>query len=347
MSRNLSAGSSVTLYPTLLEFHAVQRGEILTEIIIVKNLYTRTKLQGIWKIAPHSGDRPQSSRLARYSDNWIFIKPKRFCGNRIKCQIGIDTSELMNNKVYERQLILCTNLVPETLILPIRVQTGPEIQTSSINTLRLSIAWLVACGMFSVWLTQWLVTGLFSPPYVNCASSDLFDAGSCVNFFRLGAWACSWVGAWIGFKVENPVIANNGLADILLTSLRGLVTSLLLCILFTIVTFGFGWLVILTGLPSGLISTSISRMGLNWGNIIFLGFESISYRKAVKDFSFTLLLLGANLAIVLGIGINNPFVQTALAISAIPLTWGLIPVWLELKGSTAKCVPSKAGSIPF
>ena len=104
---------------TVLEFEANRLGEKLTRVIIIENSIPDTLLEGKWEVAPHPQDPPHTP------DNhaWISVKPGKFSGNHILCQVQVDTSKLMADKQYKRQLILHSNAYPASHTLTVKVQT--------------------------------------------------------------------------------------------------------------------------------------------------------------------------------------------------------------------------------
>jgi hypothetical protein len=104
-------------FPALLER---QLGEKLTQSITIENPIADTLLQGRWEIAPHPHDPPHTPD----DHAWIAVTPARFIGNHTQCQVLVDTSKLMADKQYKRQLILHSNAYPQTHTLTVKVQTA-------------------------------------------------------------------------------------------------------------------------------------------------------------------------------------------------------------------------------
>ncbi|MHC5721444.1 MAG: serine/threonine protein kinase, partial [Nostoc sp.] len=91
-----------------------------TQSIIVENPISDTLLQGRWEVAPHPNDPPHTPDVHA----WIAVTPARFIGNHTRCQVMVDTSKLMADKQYKRQLILHSNAYPATHTLTVKVQTA-------------------------------------------------------------------------------------------------------------------------------------------------------------------------------------------------------------------------------
>ena len=69
--------------------------------------------------------------------DWISFAPNSFKGNKVECFISVDTSNLIADKVYNREILLQTNSEPKTHHLTIEVQTASlasvKIPLFSIN----------------------------------------------------------------------------------------------------------------------------------------------------------------------------------------------------------------------
>ncbi|MBU7585253.1 MAG: serine/threonine protein kinase [Nostoc sp. TH1S01] len=112
---------AVDLSTSVLEFKATQLGEKLTQIITVENPIPDTILQGRWEVAPHPHDPPHTPD----SHAWIFVEPLVRCTQKpINCRICVDTSRLMANTQYKRQIILHSNAYPPTHTVTVKVHTA-------------------------------------------------------------------------------------------------------------------------------------------------------------------------------------------------------------------------------
>ncbi|NJR75043.1 MAG: serine/threonine protein kinase [Scytonema sp. CRU_2_7] len=111
----------VELSQSALEFQATHLGEKLTQTVTVENSIPDTVLEGKWEVAPYAQDPPHTPD----AHAWISVEPAKFARNHSVCHIHVDTSKLMADKLYERQLLLQTNAYPEIYPLAVRVQTAP------------------------------------------------------------------------------------------------------------------------------------------------------------------------------------------------------------------------------
>lgn len=150
---------------TVLQFQANRIGEKLTQSITVGNTIPDTLLQGRWEVAPHPNDPPHTPD----SHAWISVTPAEFNRNHTRCQVQVDTSKLMADKQYKRQLILHSNAYPETHTLRVIVQTAAlpieskQVPNTWLSVLLListitpiSITWLIAIAGISLTGT-WLI----------------------------------------------------------------------------------------------------------------------------------------------------------------------------------------------
>lgn len=149
----------VKLSKNTIKLTADKLGQILTTGITVTNPIADTVLEGTWSVAPHPSDPPQTSN----NHAWIKIGQKQFEGNQVRCQIQIDTQQLMADNVYQRSLILNTNGISESnnVTLIVKTATVPKIQYPPYLWL---IGWAFLVAFLKALFTfneQWIVV-LFS-----------------------------------------------------------------------------------------------------------------------------------------------------------------------------------------
>ncbi|MBW4496069.1 MAG: protein kinase [Oscillatoria princeps RMCB-10] len=104
-----------------VEFTAVKLGDKVTKFITVRNPIPETVLAGRWEVAPHESDPPHTP----YDHAWISFEPVKFEGNEAMCEITVDTSQLLADETYTRQVLLRTNSQPDTHPIAIEVKTAP------------------------------------------------------------------------------------------------------------------------------------------------------------------------------------------------------------------------------
>jgi hypothetical protein len=115
--------------------------ERLTQTITVNNPIPDTVLEGRWEVAPHPSDPPHTPE----THAWIKVAPAQFASNRAECRITVDTSQLMADKTYERQILLHTNSTRETYCLTIQVQTTAiPVATRKLPYVRLAVLLVIS-----------------------------------------------------------------------------------------------------------------------------------------------------------------------------------------------------------
>lgn len=119
----------VRLEKNHLEFTASEYGETLTQSFQISNPIPDTVLAGQWEVAPHPSDPPHTP----YDHDWISFQPQKFEGNLVECQITVDTSKLLAEHTYTREILLHTNSSPDTHTITLQLQTAPLIQPRSIT----------------------------------------------------------------------------------------------------------------------------------------------------------------------------------------------------------------------
>ncbi len=117
---NFNLVPEVKFSQSSLKFKANQLGEKVTQIITVTNPIPKTVLEGSWDVAPHPSDPPHTPS----AHEWISFSSASFKGNQVECSISVDTSNLIADQVYNREILLQTNSEPKTHNLKIEVQTG-------------------------------------------------------------------------------------------------------------------------------------------------------------------------------------------------------------------------------
>ncbi|HEY9608746.1 protein kinase domain-containing protein [Allocoleopsis sp.] len=145
----------VKFNPLILEFKTKQLGEKLTQSVTVINSVPKTLLAGYWEVVTHENDL----RDIGNSNGWIFVHPVKFKGNYQDCEISVDTSKLMANTTYSRQIILHTNSSQKTHTLMVRVDTSP-LKPPRLSYISLSLLFAIAWTLtgFGAHLMIWLIT---------------------------------------------------------------------------------------------------------------------------------------------------------------------------------------------
>ncbi|MBS0018332.1 MAG: serine/threonine protein kinase [Arthrospira sp. SH-MAG29] len=121
---NVSRLPRVRLKPQKLTFVAEEWGEQLSQTIEITNPVPNTILSGYWSVNPHPSDPPHTP----YEHPYISFTPQKFCANKVSCNITIDTSKLLVEQNYNREIILTTNSDLQIYPVQVKIQTAPVKQ---------------------------------------------------------------------------------------------------------------------------------------------------------------------------------------------------------------------------
>ena len=102
-----------------LEITATEFGQILTETITITNPIPETTLSGRFSVDPHPSDPPHTP----YEHSWISFNPQQFSGNEVVCKITIDTSKLVANETYQREIVLHSNSASDYDSITVKLHT--------------------------------------------------------------------------------------------------------------------------------------------------------------------------------------------------------------------------------
>ena len=134
----------VQLSASELVLTANEINENITSSITVINDIPNTILQGEWSIVSHKNDVS-----SRNSHPWITITPHTFEGNHHEFIVTVDTSHLMADKIYERELILSSNADQKSKKLKLIVNTAPlpieKVKHPPYLLLASVLLWFVFC----------------------------------------------------------------------------------------------------------------------------------------------------------------------------------------------------------
>ena len=206
--------AGVDFSKTVLEFKANRLGEKLTQTITIENPIPDTLLEGRWEVAPHPQDPPHTP------DNhaWISVTPGMFSRNNIRCQVEVDTSKLMADKQYKRQLILHSNAYPASHTLTLKVRTAAlPIEKRKINYWGLIGLLLIVAVPTTVviWSLSYLKIEEFVLSLViGCGSCCFRSKNVYVNFLvqAVGGAVVAAVGGSVPVAVVVVVVVAVGMA---------------------------------------------------------------------------------------------------------------------------------------
>ncbi len=286
-----------------LEFSATHLGEKLTQTIAVSNSAPGTVLEGKWEVAPHESDPPHSPDYHA----WISVKPSKFSGNAVNCQITVDTSQLMAQQSYTRQLLLHTNSHPQTQHLTLNVQTAPITTIQKMPTFS-----LVGLGGASAFMTGLAIAG------VRTLSAE---HGWFVIFTLVGAI----VGAFGGMTIESATPKKDktkaGLkvkTEVLLGSFMG---SLILLGAFSGIAVGGSGFAKIGSLIWMAIGSAVPISGFALVRAVVSDMVSKGFsKKAVISTLILTVGLGMSAGLSGFLGVSNPLVLSAILGSGLPLS---------------------------
>jgi hypothetical protein len=315
---------------TVLEFKANRLGEKLTQSITIENPIPDTLLEGTWEVAPHPQDPPHTP------DNhaWISVTPAQFSRNNIRCQVEVDTSKLMADKQYKRQLILHSNAYPASHTLTVKVQTAAlPIEKRKINYWSLS-------GLF-------LMT-VFAPMTIILLKTYAISAVANLLVARLGnegmlfsVWSCGITMLFLLIYDVWDVYQNRYSDDFWGTQMQifcvvGCTTNMIVgpAIAFVFGSFWIGFNVFIS-----MLVCSILNMPLYLA-IFFLKdyfYMIISLGEDLFSWLLILLILGFGISVGTGIIIGfNTFILLALTGTSLPALFMLLYPPLKRRKLIAK-----------
>jgi len=278
---DITRSPAVKIVPLGLELKATYLGEKLTQTFKVINDIPDTLLEGNWEVAPH----PNDNRRSASSHTWIYIQPAQFSNNHAECQVTVDTSKLMADKNYERQILLRSNASEDTKTLSLKVKTA------SLTSQKLP--WRSLLVLFGIALVGGLIASLI-----------IGDTGKLAKF------------AWIGLTIGLTIGSIGGLGGAF-GSLPVFINTFWIVFILRFLFFGsdFGYFI---GLIVGGTAGYIIRN--NFGKSLSQGFFSLL--SGVLSSAGMISLLTAGLGITVGILLKigfYPLVILGLLLMAIPL----------------------------
>jgi len=122
---SLNSISEVQLSHPSLKFKAIRPNQKLTQTPGIINYLPVSVREGTWEVAPHPDDPPHFP----HSHEWISFAPAQLTRHQAECQITVDTSKLMPDQIYERQILLHV-IFPEEInySLTVKVQTSRSLK---------------------------------------------------------------------------------------------------------------------------------------------------------------------------------------------------------------------------
>ena len=298
----------VKLSQSGLEFKAKKLGERVTQSIAITNSIPDTVLEGNWEVAPHESDPPHTPE----EHSWISFDLDKFESNQSSCKIKVNTSRLMANKTYERQVLLHTNSLPETHAVTVKVQTAP-IPIATKKLPYIFIASLVALALAGAWVEAEAWSGVVA----DSGSMGVVMAAFVTLFVAVFGVAAA-VAATAAAAVASKLLAKNKIKFAALDAVVALFVTGIVALFVT----GFGEQF------RGASETVAGFGAVDLGMFITgLGAASLAAMCLKRGFSTSLAVgvsllataLGMSLGIGLQIGLLNPFVMLAVLAVGLPL----------------------------
>lgn len=290
---------------TALEFTANCRGALLTQTVNITNPIPETLLEGQWEVASHPHD--PSSETYR----WIIIEPQTFASNQVKCQVIVDTRNLMVGKTYHRKMLLHANTLTKTYCLNVQVQTA----RMPIPDYFLSYGLLGLLGVFFTGLS-WLTICFVFVFGTIAGSVESTEVGTLVGG-SIGLEAAAWLMRSSGwrFGVAPSTILAALLGSILVVQIcSGAIET----VEGSAALLGAG-LGVVSGIISGIaINLAIAKMFLN-----------NNQKTLAVALSLVTGIFGTSLGLGFRIGLTQAFVLTPLIGSSIALVVLFVQMQLQ------------------
>ncbi|NER38111.1 MAG: serine/threonine protein kinase [Oscillatoria sp. SIO1A7] len=280
----------VKLTRSVVELKASEVGEQLRAKVGASNRVPDTTLKGIWQVAAHLGDaalpaeigagESKQTKHINKTHPWIALSPTQFEGNGVECEIIVDTRQLRAGKIYEREILLRGNGVPEIERVLLNVETAPI----PIAIRKLPYSWLGCLFLVSL--------------------AGAIAAGATVATFV--AVALSGFSTWVG--LSNRLGARNNLLKITLTAAATALVA-------AIAGFTMGAIAgaTVTGAwATAVLSVATSATGLSWLATAIKVKQNFDLKAAIA-----IPLLAATSGICLGIGLSLGWPASLLVLAAI------------------------------
>jgi serine/threonine protein kinase len=286
---------TVELSQLRLEFEASYLGEKLTQTVEVGNSVPETVLEGNWEVAPHLSDPPHTPDCHA----WISFNPTKFASNLTECAITVNTSKLIADRVYERQLLLHTNAVPETHTLTVKVKMPPQPIQTRQPPYR-TLIWLLVASLLGAFVGAKVV-------------------GTGVGGTTVGTAAA--VGVTIGAETVAVIKGLIGAETIALVGAAAVVACGL--VITAAILLGSGAVSGVLWIGTCLVVAAVLLVMLQPGSKTITTIKNFLNRGFTQGFAILLLLLTAGVGICLGItlalGVQNFYTLLVLLGTGLPL----------------------------
>jgi hypothetical protein len=146
----LERSASLQIRPEIISLKANNYGEILSQTLTIINPVPNTRLSGKIYFQDSNG------KIVKEKSSWLTAKPSRFNGNKVDIHLMVDTSQLMAQKQYHRELVIKANSNQKTHIFPLTITTGLIEVKSIFKVSLLSLLFTtLACGRLGASVVSW------------------------------------------------------------------------------------------------------------------------------------------------------------------------------------------------
>jgi serine/threonine protein kinase len=296
------------LSQSTLVLNSQRSGDVLTQTVSISNPIPDTTLTGHWEVAPH----PHDPHPDLYQ--WITVEPATFVGNRLDCQITIETDRLMAGKLYSRKLLLHTNTLATTHALNLQIQTARIPRSSLLPVSRLlALLGLLCLGLG--WFTGWGVQ-LLEVAVSRSVGLGTFLGGA------IGLEGAAWLmrsSQWKSGATASSLTATAFGGAILVQVFSGAIERVVES-------------TVLLGVAVGIVSGAIA--GLAVGAVIEKQLSDGSQRRSVIGLSLLIAIVGGTLGLALGSKLTNSPIFVLFCISSTILI--ILAIYLQLQRVQAR-----------
>ena len=207
---NVARVPEAIVKPQILELESKRYGETLTANLSIANSVPDTELEGRWEVMQHPSEPRRTS--------WIRFDPIQFKKNHLECHLSIDTSKLMANRTYQRQLLLRANTNPPELAVLLKLKTAP-LAFKSLPLVSIGIV-LVAgliCGLGGAMAAELSLTPIsgYAGLVLGTLTGLVFGLGGAFGAIQviksagtvqLILWGLAWVMPYGGAQVMGGFV---------------------------------------------------------------------------------------------------------------------------------------------
>ena len=315
----------VKLSQSCLEFNATRLGEKLTQTITISNSIPDTLLESRWEVSPHLSDPPHTPD----AHQWIWLDQSQFVSNQASCKITVNTSKLMANRVFEREIIIQTNSQPETQVLTLKVKTAP-VPIPSKKLPYFSLVLLILFAATATWVETSAWEGIVSKSGTMGIAIAIFVSAFVAVLGVAAAVTTGFVSSLVAKIRAKFGVRLKALDTVAAVFFAGVAAML-------VTSFGAEFRATDAAIAAFAAVDAVVFMAAFEGEGVA---ESCLNRGFSKTLAFGVSLLSAALGISLGIGLKlgflNRLVMSAILGTSFPLATMILYPPLERARRIAK-----------